>query len=932
MNSFNVSAATVALAVALSPVTASAHSAASQTVSVRPLIEKAPLQYERFTLVNGLRVLVHTDRKAPVVALSVYYDVGSKHEPKGKTGFAHLFEHLMFNGSENADGDWFEPMAQIGATALNGSTWFDRTNYFETVPVGALERALYLESDRMGHLLGAVTPDKLSNQIGVVQNEKRQGDNKPFGLVSYKQTELLFAPGHPYGHSTIGSMADLSAASLQDVKQWFKDHYGPNNAVLVLAGDIDAATARPLVQKYFGDIARGPATTTIAAPVPTLSKRLKVVLKDHVPVTRLYRTWVVPGLNDKDSVPLSMGAAVLGGLASSRLDNALVRDEQLAVRVTASLESYAEVGQFEVTVDVKPGADPDAVGRRLDAIIDEYISRGPTAAELERVVVGNVLDTVNGLQTVGGKAATLAEGELYSRDPNHFARDMRAMAAATPAGVRTALAKWLKRPVLALSVVPGEREPYVEASAPVIRKAADPSAPEKIVKRGALPPVTGLSELAFPSVSRITLSNGIGVFYARRTNVPLTQMALSIDAGFAADPKAKLGLAALTTAMLKEGTTSLSSRDIAQRQEQLGASIGIGSNADRTTASLGTLSSSIVPALALFADVIERPAFAPREFERMRAQQLARIASEGSDPGAMAARVLAPALYGQGSLYGFPATGSGTAETVKSLTRDDLVQFHSQWLRPDKAKLFIVSDMPLSTLTPLLEQTLGTWQPVGMSGIKPPVSAVTATSRILLVDRKGSPQSQIIGAQLLAVDPKAEILSLDVASDVVGGSFLSRINMDLRETRGWSYGVRAGIGRREHAVVYQVSAPVQADRTGESLAALLSDYRDFLGAKGATAAELERTVNDNVKSLPGSFETTASVLGALQSNDFYARPDDYYEQLPAKYHALTAAAVNQAARQAINPEKFLWVVVGDAAKLKPQLDLIGLPVELVPAG
>jgi zinc protease len=351
--------------------------AAAQPAPLADLVRQVDIPYETFTLRNGLRVIVHTDRKAPVVGVTVYYRVGSKHEPKGKTGFAHLFEHLMFGGSENVP-DFDAPLTEAGSTATNGSTWFDRTNYVETVPTGALDLALFMEADRMGHLLGAVTQAKLDAQRGVVQNEKRQGDNQPFGLVDYAQIEALFSPDHPYGHTTIGSMADLDAASLDDVKGWFRDNYAPNNAILALAGDIDLATARAKVAKYFGAIPAGRAVPPVAAPVPTLPKRIDAVMTDRVSTTRLYRVWIVPGENHPDATQLAVGAAVLGGLSSSRLDNALVRREQLAVSVTAGAERYEQVSKVEVTVDVKPGVDPARVSARLDELIAELVAKGPT--------------------------------------------------------------------------------------------------------------------------------------------------------------------------------------------------------------------------------------------------------------------------------------------------------------------------------------------------------------------------------------------------------------------------------------------------------------------------------------------------------------------------------------------------------------------------
>ena len=447
------------------PAAAQSPAAQSATASAAPaplssLVAKVDIPYEEFTLKNGLRVIVHTDRKAPIVAVSVWYHVGSRFEPAGKTGFAHLFEHLMFYGSENADGPFFGRLEDIGATDWNGTTWFDRTNYFETVPTGALDRALFLESDRMGHLLGAVTQVKLDTQRGVVQNEKRMGETEPYGLVEYAQLAALMPEGHPYRHSTIGSMADLNAASLADVQSWFKTHYGPNNAVLVLAGDIDAATAKAKVEKWFGNIPAGPAPQDVDASVPTLDKDVEKLMHDHVAATRLYRNWVVPGVNSADLPQLDLAMAVFGGLGSSRLDNALVRDEKVAVSVKASIQPFEKLSLAEITVDVKPGADPVAVGKRLDQLLADYLAKGPSADEVQRAATRQLSGTIGGLEKVGGfsgKAVTLAEGAVYSDDPGKYKKDLAIYAAATPQSVAQAARKWLGRPVLRLTVAPGER-------------------------------------------------------------------------------------------------------------------------------------------------------------------------------------------------------------------------------------------------------------------------------------------------------------------------------------------------------------------------------------------------------------------------------------------------------------------------------------------
>lgn len=902
-------------------------------VPVATLVKQVDIPYSEFRLANGLRVIVHTDRKAPVVAVSVWYNVGSKFEPKGKSGFAHLFEHLMFNGSENAPGEYFSYTKAIGATDLNGTTYFDRTNYFETVPVGALERTLFLESDRMGYLLGAITPAVVDEQRGVVQNEKRQRDNQPFGLVEYKQIETLFPADHPYGHSTIGSMADLNSASVADVKAWFRDHYGPNNAVLVLAGDIDLATAKTLVEKYFGGIPRGPDSIVPKADVPTLPAAKSETIKDRVANTRLYRFWAIPGLNDHDAVGLDIAASVLGGLSSSRLDNALVRKEKIAIGVTAETESFAQVGIFSVNVDVKPGVDATLVAKRLDEIIADLVTNGPTADEVRRVATLNASQRIAGLESVGGfggKAVALASGALFANDPDFYKKELAALAAATPASVKAATAKWLTRPVYALTVVPGERDAYVE---PKLTAKAATAASEAPVKgtRGSLPPLGTLSELVFPKIERTQLKNGIEVVYAYRNAVPITQAAISFDAGVAADVADKLGTQILTLRTMRNGTETRDSIALAEAQERLGASVSAGFSTDRTTFSLATPSANLAASVELFADVVRRPKFDPAEITRLKNQQLAGIAAELTNPQGLALRVLPRLVYGPASPYA-KSFGTGHAKALATVTRDDLIAFQQAWIRPEKAKIFVVSDRPLAEIKATFDARLGDWTSTGAPGVKANgVASTPASPRIVLIDRPDSPQSFIIGVVPTRLVGTDDLLAMQLANDTLGGSFTSRINMDLREAKHWSYGAGGQLLRNQGAVPYLIGTGVQADRTGDSIKAVQGDVSDFLTTKGVTPQEFEATIADATRSLPGTFETAGAVLSAIQSNDLYKQPDDYQVKLPQKYRALTREQLDAAARAAIDPAKFIWVVVGDAAKVRGQLDSIGLPVEVVPA-
>jgi zinc protease len=924
-------AAPVLAQTSIAPNAATAPQAAElRAAPVAELVSEVNIPWKRFTLDNGLTVIVHEDRKAPVVAVSVWYNVGSKDEPAGSTGFAHLFEHLMFGGSENAPGSYLGRMRNLGPSNLNGTTWFDRTNYFQTVPTPALEQALFLESDRMGYLLGEVGQEVLDLQRGVVQNEKRQGDNQPYGLFEYAQLEALFPEGHPYRHSTIGSMADLDAASLETVRNWFRQKYGPNNAVVVLSGDIDEATARPLMERYFGAIARGPVNTPMAADVPTLAAPIVATMHDRVAQTRLTRSWATPGLLSDDAVPLSVAASVLGGLASSRLDNILVRDEQTAVAVSSSLSDFHRVGIFDISVNVKPGQDAAEVSRRLDAIIADYIANGPTDEEVARVATQYVSRRIQALEQVNGKANVLAEGQLYAGDPDHYKKELAEYASVTPAQVRDAMQRWLTRPVFDMTIAPGDREAYVEAAAAPSGATPVPAAEIQRVARDPMPQIGQVEDLDFPDVQRARLSNGVEVVYAQVDAVPVTRVAVEFNAGFAADRADRLGAHSLMLDLLDEGTTTRDANQLAEEQERLGASINVGASMDRTTASLSAVTANLAPSLTLLSDVVRNPAFAPSEVERIRAQRLAALASEKTQPASIANRALPPLLYGPESPYGRSFTGSGDEAVIQGLTRADLVQEHDAWVRPDNATIFVVSNLPLAEITPQLDAAFGDWRaPSAAKGVKAFDAPIPApTGRIVLIDRPQSPQSLIYGGAVLAQSGTDDLLTLTSANSIVGSDFLSRINGDLRETKGWSYGVRGNLNTLEHRVPYIVNAPVQANRTGDSIAALIAQYQNFLTTEGVKPEELERTINGNTRQLAGAYETSMAILGAMRSNALYGRPDNYQETISSRTRALTAAQLDAAAREAFDPSKFIWVVVGDASVVRPQLDALGLPVEV----
>lgn len=871
------------------------------------------LAYEQFELANGLKVVVHEDRKAPIVAVSVWYQVGSRDEERGKTGFAHLFEHLMFNGSEHHDGEYFTPLEAVGATELNGTTWFDRTNYFQNVPTPALELALFLESDRMGHLLGAVTQEKLDNQREVVKNEKRQGDSQPFGTADYRILAGLFPEGHPYRWSTIGSMADLDAASLDDVKDWFKRFYGPNNAVVVLAGDIDVSTAKALMEKYFGDIPAGPPVARLKSAVPERSSPTFDQMQDRVAHSRIYRVWAVPGRAEQSRYQLELVASVLGGDKSARLPQALVYNQPLASSVRVQIEPHELASQFQIIVDLKPGVEPAKAEAVLDGELARLLADGLSAAELQRAQTQITAGLIRGMEQVGGfggKATLLAEGLLYGGRADHWQLALGWMQQADSSSLLSLAQRWLGRGFYQLTVTP-YGEPQTTAST---------------LDRSQLPQVSTTPDLSFPQVERTTLANGLAVIFARRDAVPVVNLALQFDAGYAADSAAQAGLAKLTLNMLDEGTANYSSKALAETLADLGASLATGSTLDTSVVQLSALTTRLQPALALLTEVVQQPAFSEADLQREQALQLAAIKREWNQPMAIAMHTLPPLLYGGDHPYGKGLTGSGTLSSVSALKRADLLAFQQQWLRPDNATLLVVGDTDLATLKPLLEASLGQWQPPAAAKGQKALHEVSLPARgqVVVVDQPGSPQALILAGHLAPATGVADNLAIQTMNDLLGGLFTARINMNLREDKGWSYGAYTFLVDAQGQRPWMVYAPVQADKTAASIVALQGEIDSYLNERPASEPELTQVVNYQSRSLPGAFESTDAVLGALMDNARFGRSDDYVATLTARYRALTVAEINSAAQATLKPVALTWVVVGDKAQILPQLAAIGM--------
>jgi zinc protease len=882
----------------------SALEASAQREGAPSLAAGVDIPFTKHVLPNGLTLIVHEDDKAPIVAINVWYHVGSKNEKPGKTGFAHLFEHLMFQGSENLDGEFFEPLEKVGATGMNGTTNNDRTNYFETVPKNALDLALWLESDRMGHLLGAIDQAKLDEQRGVVQNEKRQGENQPYGQAQNVIAANTVPAGHPYSWSVIGSMEDLNAASLDDVKEWFKGSYGAANAVLVVAGDVKADEVVARVEHYFGDIPSGPPITRPKAWVEPMVGTKRHVMEDRVGQPRITMVWNVAPWGDPTLEHLGLFADVLAGGKTSRLYQRLVVKEQLATDVRAGLNRRELGSQFSLSASTKPEADL----ARVEAILDEELARlckeGPTADELERARTQQLAQFVRGLERIGGffgKSDQLAEGEIYGGDPAFYKQRIARIEKATKTELCAAATEATQaHGRFVLTIVPFP-------SYQVAASGAD---------RSRLPDAGTFPEARFPKFARATLSNGLEVVLAERRAIPTVELQLLVDCGSAADPNGLSGLAGMTLNLMDEGTKSKTAVEIGEIQERLGARLGTGAGDDVATLSLSALKANLGASLDLFADVLLNPSFPAADFERIRKESLVRLASSKLEPNAMAGRVLPPLVFGATHPYGALGGGRGTEYTLARLTPQSLSEFHARWFKPNNAKLLVVGDTTLAELVPLLEQRLAAWQ----RGDVPPKTLGPARAVekpvVYLLDRPQAQQSVIQVA--IAAPPTGDPadLAIDAMNTFLGGAFTSRINMNLREDKHWSYGARSSIGDAKGPRVFLVSAGVQTDKTKESMLEVQRELADVIGTRPGTPEELAEVKAQQTLSLSGRWETSGAVLGSLAELVRYGHPDDHWSTFAARVNALTLDDVNAAAKKIVEPARAVWIVVGDRAKIE----------------
>lgn len=762
----------------------------------------------------------------------------------------------------------------------------------------------------MGHLLGAVTQEILDEQRGVVQNEKRQGEDQPYGKVWELITKSTYPKGHPYSWTVIGSMEDLNAASLEDVQEWFKTYYGPSNAVIVLAGDIDSKTALEKVKKYFGDIPPGPPIAKYQSWVPKMTGTHRQIMQDRVPQARIFKVWNVPQWGTKEATLLNLFSDLLASGKTSRLYKRLAYDEQVATNVSSYIDDAEISGQFYIDVTIKPGQDLLKVEKMIDEELATLLKNGPTEKELQRVKTQYFAGFIRGIERIGGfggKSDILASNMIYGGTPEYYKTTMNNVESVAVKEITETANKWLSDGVYILEV-----HPFPEF------KASPESA-----DRTKLPALGENPEVKFPLVERSTLSNGLKIILAERHSIPVASFSLMIDAGFAADQKINPGTAKLTMDIMDEGTIKLNSLEISEQLSLLGANLSTGSNFDYCIVSLNALKTNLDPSLDLFADVILNPSFPEKDFDRLKKNLLVTIQREKATPVQMGLRVFPQLLYGKNHAYGNPLTGSGTESSVSSITNDDLIKFRNDWFKPNNATLVIVGDVTMAEIKPKLEKSFKDWKSGDV-----PVKNITdvelnKNSVVYIMDKPGSQQSIIFAGHVTPKRNAEDEIAIRTFNDIFGGIFTSRINMNLREDKHWSYGSFSILWDTKAQRPFFIYAPVQTDKTKESMVEIQKELAGVVNEKPITKEEFEKDKENQTLGLPGSWETMDAVSGSITDIVTYNLPDDYYSKYASLVESQTIDEVQKAADKLVKPNQLVWVVVGDRAKIEESIKSLG---------
>jgi len=893
------------------------------------------IPFEKYKLENGLEVILSEDHTLPLVSVNIWYHVGPANEKAGRTGFAHLFEHMMFEGSQHVGGKMhFSYLEGAGATDINGTTNFDRTNYYETVPSNQLELALWLESDRMGYLVGTLDIEKLANQRDVVRNERRQGtENSPYGLVEEGLFHELFPTGHPYYPAVIGSHADVEAAKLEDVRDFFRQYYTPNNATMAIVGDYDPAKIKALVGKYFASIPRGPEVPKITATTPPISAERRAVVTDQVELPRVYMGWITPPVFQRGDAECDLYSQILAGGKSSRLYKSLVYEKQIAQDVSSSIEETQLGSIFELSATAKPGVKPEDLEKAIDAEMVKLQMEGPSPAEVDRA--RNVTETalVRGLGRTNGVANRLNFYNQFLHHPDYFSKDLARYDAITPAEIKQVAQSIFKKDARAVVYgVPGKKviDDVPKTSDEENRRQAKEAGESKVAMadepwRAKAPEPGPPPKFTLPVPERAQLPNGLTIYLVERHNLPLIAARLFTISGSELNPLDKPGLSGFTADMLTEGTATRSALKFAEDTDQIGATIGTESGYSSANVSLSALSWNAAAGLDLVSDAALHPAFAAKEVDRVRNRRVTAVLQENDEPFALALRTANHVLF-PNSPYGYSVIG--TEASNKAITQADLTAFWKQRYVPSNAVLAIAGDLDLTQARGLAAKYFGGWSGTAASSKAPDTPAMPGKS-ISIVDKPGAPQTALLIGSLGASRNTPDYVPLEVMNTALGGLFSSRINMNLREEHGYTYGAQSFFQYRRGVGPFLAGGAIRTDATAPATQELFKEVTRIREDE-LKPEELQKAKDSFSKTLVGLFETTQETASTIGQQFVFGLPLEYYRDLPAQIDKVASADALRVAKQYLHPEASIVVGVGDRAKIAPELKKLNIgPIDVV---
>lgn len=895
------------------------------------------LKYETYTLPNGLKVITHEDHRLPLVAVDLWYHVGPLNDRPGRTGFAHLFEHMMFEGSEHVgEKAHIRYLENAGASDVNGTTSFDRTNYFETVPSNQLDLALWLESDRMGFLMEGLNRTLLANQRDVVRNERRQGEGQPYNAAREAEYHLLFPKGHPYYGDVIGSHSDIEAARIADIRDFHQQFYTPNNASIAIAGDFDPRKLRAMLEKYFGPIPKGPQAPPVQVTTPPITSQRRATVTDTVQLSQVRIAWLTPGLYSPASYSVDAAVYALGYGKQSRLSQELVFKREVAQSVSCDDDFNKLAGVVTCVVTAKPGVKLEDLEAAVWKEVGNLQAEGPTAQEVAANKAVTLTAKITGLQRLGGfggVADTLDQYNQYTGDPGFLSKDFAMTEAVTAASTQAAARQYFtKDSAVVVYTTPGKKVlddvPRSPDSTDADVLLTNPNSPAfetaqnwRKTAPAPGPPVTP----HLPAPQSFKLANGLTVLLVEDHSLPLFTAELVVRAGSDSNPPGKAGLAGMTADLMRDGTTSRSLLAMAEQQQRLGTLITTSTTVDNTTVNMTALTAFTAPAMDLFADEAQHPAFRTEDVERRRKLNLIGIQQESDNVMQIAFRVGPKLLFGD-QPYG--QSSRGTTESVQKLTQQDIEAFYKEHFGPADSALVLTGDLSAAEARRLAETALGSWSGAAQPVVSLPPPPPQKPTHVVIVDKPGAPQTALLAFALGVPANSPDEVAVDLANYTLGSAFASRINMNLREVHGYTYGAFSEFPAYRFGGEFISGALVRTDVTAPAAKELIQELRNF-GVNPSTPAELAAARSALVQSLPGSFETTSGTARAMASLFTYGRPLDYYVTLPARYGAVSAAEIAGVATRDLHSGDLVLVAAGDRAKIEPALKAAGLgPVEV----